>query len=166
MVLRVWVPGLVLCVLMGCGSTGETEKEVIETGWIQRSALDAPALREFKVRYDTLALEQDLVGLIRSVNAGVNVLVFFGTWCSDSRREVPHFLKVADQSGIDSSRIRLYGLDRSKKSSDGLSDKYHIDRVPTFIFLKNDDEVGRITEKPTGTLEADMLSILASAQQK
>lgn len=166
MVLRWCLVGIVLLLLTGCGTSGGIKKETIETGWMQRSAFDEPGLREFKVRYDTVALEQDLVGMIRSTNAGVNVLVFFGTWCGDSRREVPHFLKIADQSGIDSSRIRLYGLDRSKKSSDGLSDKYHIEKVPTFIFLKNGDEVGRITEKPTGTLEADMLAILAAAQQK
>jgi thiol-disulfide isomerase/thioredoxin len=106
------------------------------------------------------------ITLIRATNAGTSFLVFFGTWCSDSRREVPHFLKIADDCGIDSSRIRLYGLDRSKKSRDGLTEKYHIDRVPTFIFLKDGDEIGRITEKPTGTLEADMLAILAAAQQK
>ena len=166
MLQRWCVPGFLLFVLIGCGSTGGMKKEVIETGWIGRTAFGKPELREFKVRYDTVGLEENLVGLIQNVNAGVNVIVFFGTWCSDSRREVPHFLKIADQSGIDSSRIRLYGLDRSKKSNDGHSDKYHIEKVPTFIFLKNDDEVGRITEKPAGTLEADMLAILAAAQQK
>ena len=106
MVLRWCLVGIVLLLLTGCGTSGGIKKETIETGWMQRSAFDEPGLREFKVRYDTVALEQDLVGMIRSTNAGVNVLVFFGTWCGDSRREVPHFLKIADQSGIDSSRIR------------------------------------------------------------
>ena len=166
MVQRVCVVGLIMCLLIGCASTVGTKSEVIEVGWLQRSVLDAPELHPFKVRYDTVAVEQDLVGLIGNVNSGVDFLVFFGTWCGDSKRELPHFLKIADQCGIDSSRIRLYGLDRSKKSNDGLTDQYHIERVPTFIFLKNGGEVGRITERPNGTLEADILSILASAQEK
>jgi thiol-disulfide isomerase/thioredoxin len=166
MMQRLWTLALVVCLLNSCASTVGTKTEVIEVGWLQRSILDKPELRQFKARYDTVALDQDLVGLIHNVNSGVDFLVFFGTWCGDSRRELPHFLKIADHCGIDSSRIRLYGLDRSKKSNDGLSDQYHIEKVPTFIFLKNGGEVGRITETPRGTLEADMLSILASAQQK
>lgn len=152
--------------LSGCAGTVGTKSEVIEVGWLDRSVLDKPEHHQFKARYDTMTLEQDLVGLIRNVNSGVDFLVFYGTWCGDSRREVPHFLKIADQCGIESSRIRFYGLDRSKKSSDGLTDQYQIEKVPTFIFLKNGNEVGRITEKPQATLEADMLAILASSQQK
>jgi thiol-disulfide isomerase/thioredoxin len=163
---QLWAVTFVVCLLSSCASTVGTKTEVVEVGWLQRSVLDKPELHQFKARYDTVALEENLVGLIHNVNAGVDFLVFFGTWCGDSRRELPHFLKIADQCGIESSRIRLYGLDRSKKSNDGLSDQYHVERVPTFIFLKNGSEVGRITEKPNTTLEADMLSILASAQQK
>lgn len=163
---RRWEVILAVGLLGGCAGTVGTKTEPIDVGWLPRSVLDKPVHHEFKARYDTVAVDQNLEGLIRNTNAGVDFLVFFGTWCSDSRREVPHLLKIADDCGIDSSRIRLYGLDRSKKSSDGLTDKYHIDRVPTFIFLKNDREVGRITEKPAGTLEADMLAILAGASQK
>ena len=67
--------------------------------------------------------------------------MFLGAWCSDSRREVPRFLKIADLAGMDATRIKLYGLDRTKKSSDGLTDRYGIERVPTFIFLRGDKEV-------------------------
>ena len=162
----VWGFVLFLCLLGGCAGTVGTKNEVIEVGWLDRSVLDKPEHHQFKAQYDTVALEQDLVGLIRSVNSGVDFLVFYGTWCGDSRREVPHFLKIADRCGIESSRIRFYGLDRSKKSSDGLTDQYQIEKVPTFIFLKNGSEVGRITEKPQASLEADMLAILAASKQK
>jgi thiol-disulfide isomerase/thioredoxin len=162
---RRWEVVFVVCLLAGCAGTVGTKTEVIEAGWLQRSILDKPEFHQFKARYDTVALEEDLVGLICSVNSGVDFLVFFGTWCGDSRRELPHFLRIADQCGIESSRIRLYGLDRSKKSNDGLSDQYHIEKVPTFIFLKDGEEVGRITEMPKATLEADMLSILAATQK-
>jgi len=143
-----------------------TKIEPIELGLLNRSVLEQPEHHPFAVRFDTVTIEHDLAGLMRNVNADVDFLVFLGTWCPDSRREVPHFLKIADECGIGSSRIRLYALDRSKKSNDGLTDQYHIELVPTFIFLKNGAEIGRITEKPHGSLEADMLAILAAAQQK
>jgi thiol-disulfide isomerase/thioredoxin len=142
-----------------------TKDEAMKVGWFDRMAFDQPEYHSFMERYDTVALDQDVVELIRSVNSGVDFLVFLGTWCGDSRREVPHFLKIADRCGIEASRIRFYGLDRSKKSTDGLTDQYQIEKVPTLIFLRNGAEIGRITEKPTGTLEANMLSILAGSRQ-
>ena len=163
-----WLTGFaaVLFLLNGCSSKIPVKTELIETGWLERSVLDKSEHHQFKTRYDTVAVDKDVAELIQNVNEGVDFLVFFGTWCPDSRREVPHFLKIADRCGIGASRIRLYGLDRSKKSADGLTDHYHITLVPTFIFLKHDIEVGRITERPQGALEADMFSILAGAQSK
>ncbi|MBM2842122.1 MAG: hypothetical protein HW412_2650 [Bacteroidetes bacterium] len=149
---QLWGVVLFVCLVSGCAGTVGTKNEVIEVGWLDRSVLDKPEQHQFKERYDTVAIDQDLVELVRSVG--------------DSRRELPHFLKIADRCGIEPSRIRFYGLDRSKKSSDGLTDQYQLEKVPTFIFLKNGTEVGRITEKPQGTLEADILAILAASQQK
>ena len=159
-----WLLGVIVIFLSGCAGTVGLKDEHIELGWLDRSVLEKPEHHEFKSRYDTVAVDQNLRGLISNTSSGVDFLVFFGTWCGDSRREVPHFLKIADQCGIPSSRIKLYGVDRSKKSKDGLTDRYHIERIPTFIFLKDGNELGRITERPTGTLEADMLSILAAGK--
>jgi hypothetical protein len=39
-------------------------------------------------------------------------------------------------------------------------DDLKIEFVPTFIFFKNDVEIGRIVEAPTESLEIDMVKIL------
>lgn len=163
---RLWCVVFCAFVVASCAGTVGKKTAAIELGWVDRSVLNQPEHHQFKTRYDTAAIDQDITELMQSVNSGVDFLVFLGTWCPDSRREVPHFLKITDRCGIESSRVRLYGLDRSKKSADGLTDQYHIEFVPTFVFLKNGTEVGRITEKPHGSLEADMFAILAAAQQK
>jgi thiol-disulfide isomerase/thioredoxin len=149
--------------LWGCSGVREAQ---VERGWIDRATLMAPEHHQFQERYDTVEVEQQFVPMIRSVADGVSTIVFLGTWCPDSRREVPHFLKVADEAGIPSESIRLYALDRGKRSDDGLTDQYHIQRVPTFIFLKGGKEIGRITEVPRTTMEQDMLIILANAGTK
>jgi thiol-disulfide isomerase/thioredoxin len=133
---------------------------------MDREVLESPAHGDFALVYDTSHIHQDFVELIRQVNEDVEVIVFLGTWCPDSRREVPRFMKIVDLTGMKGSQVRLYGLDRSKQSNDGLTDRYTIERVPTFIFLKQGEEIGRIIEVPRATLEADVLSILAAAQQK
>ncbi|MBP1646879.1 MAG: thiol reductase thioredoxin [Bacteroidetes bacterium] len=152
---------LVALVLSGCAGQHEAQ---MERGWVDRAVLEGREHHEFKARYDTVQVEQRFVQMIRNVYAGVSTLVFLGTWCSDSQREVPRFLKAADEAGIPPESIKLYALDRTKKSDDGLTEQYRIERVPTFIFLKNGEEIGRIIEVPQVNVEADMVMILAKAK--
>ncbi len=165
------VMGVFIVVVWGlCGCAGTkpeaSKPPAMALGWVQRSVLDQPEYHQFKATYDTVQPEQDFIEMIPKVDQDIDVTVFFGTWCSDSQREVPRFLKIVDETGIASDRIRLYGVDRTKKSADGLTEQFKIERVPTFIFMKHGVEVGRITEKPHTVLEADMVSILADAQSK
>jgi thiol-disulfide isomerase/thioredoxin len=153
----------VAVVVSGCAGQREVQEE---RGWIDRAVLKEPAHHQFKETYDSVQVGQQFVQMIKNVQDSVSTIVFLGTWCPDSRREVPRFLKTADEAGIPPERIRLYALDRSMKSDDGLSTQYHIERVPTFIFLKHGEEIGRITEVPQATIEQDMLMILAKAQAK
>ncbi len=153
-------------VLSGCSWLHHPTAEDIERGWLDRSVFEKPALHEFKDVYDTVQVSPEVVQLLKEADSGLDMLVFLGTWCPDSKREVPRFLKIMDLAGIPGARVRLYGLDRSKKSTDGLTDQYSISRVPTFIFLRQGSEVGRIVEIPQTTLEMDMLSIFAAARQQ
>ena len=155
-----------IALLSGCAGSSGTQQEAIERGWLNRSVLDRPEHYQFKATYDTVKIGEDYVNMIAQADSGVDVIVFFGTWCPDSRREVPRFLKVADMAHMTPERIKLYGLDRSKKSADGLTSQYGIERVPTFIYLKGGEEIGRITEFPATTIEGDMLSILARASSR
>jgi len=148
-------------ILWGCAGTSPRMEEPADRGWVPREILDTPPYAAFKTGYDTTKIEPGFIPLVRTAREGVDVTIFFGGWCPDSKREVPRFLKLADEAGIPSSRIRLYALDRTKKSDDGMTAKFGITRVPTFIFLKDGTELGRITEFPSTTIEADVLTILA-----
>jgi len=155
---------IVPLIAAGCAHTTATVGEPIERGWINRSVLEGPPHEVFKVGYDTARVQEPIVAMLRSVDAGIKTIVFLGTWCPDSRRNVPHFLKVADEAGIPADSISLYCVDRTKKSDDGLTSTYQIERVPTFIFLKGGKEIGRIVESPELSIEQDMVRIFVSAQ--
>jgi len=90
----------------------------------------------------------------------VEILVVFGTWCSDSRREVPRFYKIIDNIGLKESNIKLIAVDRKKTAGGNLLGTIVIEKVPTFFFYEAGKEVGRIIEVPTLTLEEDILNIL------
>ncbi len=153
---------------LGCAGSGGTSTAGASApmllGWFNRSALNGAGYEAFPTTYDTVQITPGMVDLIRQVSIGVDTRVYLGTWCSDSKREVPRFLKIADQAGIPPARITLCGVDRSMKCADSSAQREKIERVPTFIFLKDGKEIGRIIEKPATTMEGDMLSILAKPQ--
>ena len=51
-------------------------------------------------------------------------------------------------------------MDRNKSSSGTEIQSLNIELVPTFIFYKNENEIGRIIETPEISIESDMLKIL------
>jgi len=160
------LPFAACALLWGCAGTAPHFAEPADKGWVPRDILDTPPYAAFRAGYDTATIAPAFVPMVRTAKEGVDVIVFFGPWCPDSRREVPHFLRLADDAGIPPSRIRLYALDRTKKSDDGMTAKYGIERVPTFIFLKEGQELGRITEFPSTTIEADVVTILAKGMPR
>ena len=110
--------------------------------------------------------EVDMASLkgVKDALKDVEILTFFGTWCSDSHREVPHFFKILDQLGYDMSNLQLIALsnhpDNYKQSPQHEEKGWNVEYVPTFIFLKNGKELGRIEESPDASLEKDMKRIL------
>ncbi len=94
------------------------------------------------------------------------ITLFMGTWCGDSKREVPKFYKILEKSNFPLDRLTTIAVDRSrnayKQSPGGEHEGRNIHRVPTFIFYKDGKEINRIVESPKNTLEEDMLAILSN----
>jgi len=90
----------------------------------------------------------------------VEITIVLGTWCSDSKREVPRFYKVLDDAGYNDSLVKVIAVNRDKKAVFFDIDKLDIQRVPTFIIYKNGEEIGRIIETPKKSLEKDLGKIV------
>jgi hypothetical protein len=102
------------------------------------------------------AAVKDISGKLKEVK----ITIVMGTWCSDSKREVPRVFKILDLLGYDQKNLTLICVDRNKTAPDCGVEKLEIKLVPTFIFYKNDVEIGRIVETPKETLEKDLVKIL------
>jgi len=91
-------------------------------------------------------------------------LLFMGTWCGDSRREVPRIYKILDYCRVKPAQIQLITLNNSDtayKQSPGHEERgLNIRRVPTLLIFENQREVGRIVESPVTSLEKDILAIV------
>lgn len=94
------------------------------------------------------------------------IVVFLGTWCGDSRKEVPQFYKLLEHLNYPMQKLKVVAVDNEKenykKSPSGEEKGLNIHRVPTFIFYKNGKEVNRIVEHPKISFEADMHQIISS----
>lgn len=94
----------------------------------------------------------------------VEVEIFLGTWCGDTRKNVPKFIKLWRDLGLDTKNIKLIGVysgidDKYKQSPDREERGKEIYLVPTFIFKKNGKEISRIIEEPVNDLETDVKQI-------
>ncbi|NLG50665.1 MAG: hypothetical protein GX552_11190 [Chloroflexi bacterium] len=135
--------------------TGELTADTLKThdGWAETMAEAYTP--------DAAALE-----VIRGQAQEFQVLVFLGTWCPDSVREVPRLLQIAQQAGIPEERLTLIGLDYTKVDAEGQTEQWGVEYVPTIILLdEQGQELGRIVERPseTDTLEGDISAILTRA---
>lgn len=97
----------------------------------------------------------------------VNIIVFGGTWCGDTKNLLPKFFATTDAAGFPDSRITLIGVDKSKKTFYGLTEAFGITNVPTFIVMKNGREIGRVVEYgKIGSPEKEVAQIISQACAK
>lgn len=114
----------------------------------------------FPLNYDAHEVDAKTVDAMATALKKFDVKVFMGTWCEDSRQWTPAFFKVMDYAGFSDSQIEMFAVDRSKHSLNNEEAGLDISHVPTFIFMKDGKEVGRIVESPINSLEEDIRDIV------
>ena len=117
--------------------------------------------------YDDYAFSPGVVEQLKTLmTVDIRIEIVMGTWCPDSRREVPSFMRVMDAAGFQSDKVELLGVDNSKVAPVKDYEALDIKRVPTFIVYKKNVELGRIIENPATSLEQDMVNILTRNENK
>ena len=118
----------------------------------------------FEQNYEAYLVNTRLVKTYKNQIEDYKVKVFLGTWCGDSKREVPRFYKVLESVKFPKDQLAVIAVDRTadayKQSPTGEEKGLNIHRVPTFIFYKDGKEVNRIVESPKTTFELDIKAIL------
>ena len=159
---------LLPALLVGCISyTKQNSKKVFKDGvnilygQITRDDLfsEYPAWYENYVDY---VPDSTIVNTLSVPKPDLKIEIFMGTWCSDSRREVPRFFKTVDKSKfVQNNQIKIWAVDRNKSLDSGLTEERGITIVSTFILYRNDKEIGRIIEQPENeNIEMDILLII------
>lgn len=120
----------------------------------------------FTKNYDNYKVNEALVNSYKDSLNTYTIKAFLGTWCGDSKREVPRFYKILEACNFPEDQLTVVALssqpDMYKQSPQHEEEGLNIHRVPTFIFYKNRKEVNRIVERPVETLEKDILNIVST----
>jgi cyclophilin family peptidyl-prolyl cis-trans isomerase/HEAT repeat protein/thiol-disulfide isomerase/thioredoxin len=123
-------------------------------------------LPEYRERMADYEPDPAVVEMIAaSVQQGDRISVYLGTWCADSQREIPRFLKIlqlAEQLYGTSIPVDWIAIDRSKREPAALVEGKSIALVPTFIYYRSGEEIGRIVERSEGLFEDHLLRLAAT----
>jgi len=114
----------------------------------------------FNSEYSDYIADTNTINDHKNLLDGKIIKIVLGTWCGDSRREVPRFVKILDYCEFPANQIFYINVDRDKKGLSNEVDGLNIEYVPTFIVYENDKELGRIIEAPEATLEEDLVQIV------
>ncbi|WP_108808382.1 thioredoxin family protein [Aquimarina spinulae] len=120
----------------------------------------------FNANYKNYTVDTRTVEKISPYLKNITIKAFMGTWCSDSKRETPTIYKILDASNFSYKNLELITVTRSKDTPEGFEKDLDIMRVPTFIFYKNGEEIGRYVEFARETLEKDILAIVSEHPYK
>lgn len=112
--------------------------------------------------YESISLKSEEIDWASNLE-DVQVEIFLGTWCGDSKYYTPRFIKLWDDLQLPKDHLKLTGLyylDNKKKVGPNGEEKGKlIHRVPTFIFYRDNKEIGRIVESPVNSMETDLAQI-------
>ena len=138
-------------------------KKDILIGECNREGLMLPVFAEFyTLEYGAYNPDPEALPILSAFGNDYSIVIVMGSWCGDSKEQVPRFLKIADSFGFPEADIRIISIDKAK-TAPGFEEelvRYGITLVPTFIFFRGDEEIGRIVETPVESLEKDWLKIL------
>jgi thiol-disulfide isomerase/thioredoxin len=143
-------------------STNFSEQSTWLLGYFTREQLSrVPHSEWYQKGYDEYQFNTEAVNKLTEISKdNILIKIVMGTWCPDSRREVPRFMRILDLWKFPMENVTFIGVDNAKLSPVGEYEKLNIQRVPTFIFYKNNIEAGRIIEVPVTSLEQDIINIL------
>lgn len=139
--------------------------QIMLLGKAPLSALQWPNYKPwFDASYQSYQVDQVVTEQLKKELRNKRMDIFLGTWCGDSKREVPHMLKILEGAGMDTGKINLLFLDNAtatyKQSPKREEKGLNIHHVPTFILYDGMNELGRIVESPVISLEKDLQAIL------
>jgi len=138
-VMKLWISVLICFSFIGC-------KHQYLTGYFTKSSFQEQCSWR-KIIHENYHPDPVYLDSIQSIRDSVQVKLFLGTWCSDSKKWVPRFLSLLPALPVND--LQIIAVDTTKMDRQQLARLYEVDSVPTFLFFRGDKLLGRINVKPS-----------------
>ena len=168
--------------LLGCNSNLNQKKSVHDKGIKIPNSLKGKDLDGNEILLGEINIDQlkeytkhwsssynpntDILKKIKPLIKKKDVVLIMGTWCEDSEREIPGFVKILESINYDTTKMRIIAVDENKITPNFIEKDYDLINIPTIIFYKNKNEINRIVEFPIKSIEEDILDILTGKGYK
>jgi thiol-disulfide isomerase/thioredoxin len=146
--------------------SSEPQQNMIVGKFTKEDLKEGPYATWFNKGYDEYTPSAEAIAAIKNNISDYEIVGFVGTWCPDSRREIPKLYKILDEAGYDLSKLTMVGVTRNKNTPENLEEGYDMHRVPTFIFMKDGKEVNRFVEYAVENTEDDIAKIVSGKDYK
>ncbi len=138
--------------------------DTILLGRVNTKALQQlPYNNWFAKNYEAYTVDTSVALKLEPLLKNKTIELFLGTWCGDSKREVPKMLKVLQVAGFDTTQLKMVCVNHTdeayKQSNRGEEKGKNVFRVPTLIVYDGNKEMGRIVETPLESFEKDLVTI-------
>ena len=110
--------------------------------------------KTFSENYRDFSLATSDKAFISHWPENLHIDIYFGTWCHDSKREVPNILSILDESK--QVTYRLIALDFNNNYPENSIQAINVKFTPTIVVYLGDKEIGRIIERPIDSLVKDI----------
>jgi len=142
----------------------DSKKMDILYGFCTRDAVENNGDGWFKTEYDSYTVKTEIFNFDLPEKFD-SVQVFMGTWCENSKREIPRFCKIFDQDYFKNIPISFICLNSNATVDVVDVEEYYVQFTPTIIFYKKGEELCRIIEQPrTESLESDIMDLMERMQ--
>jgi len=132
----------------------------LPTGEVTRAQI--LSLKVYNYNYVEYVPKSDPVQAIHNISQPVEIKVFFGDWCIDSKKHVPAVIKTLEFADNANIKVTYINVTPDKKNPAELLAGWNITHLPTLIALYNGAESGRIVETPKSGVDEDLTAILAT----
>jgi hypothetical protein len=102
----------------------------------------------------------EVVDKLKALNREIQIEIYLGTWCPDSRAHVSAYFKILDLIDNPLIRTTYIGLPRDKQARLPYISGKNVQKLPTFIVSIDGKEKGRLIETPAKSVEEDLLEII------